>query len=76
MRPRAGGVHDGQEPFPSVELLPIHMPEAHAVRPFVADPGSPPLLAGLSCDFTVHSEGLMGSVIWYMNAQLGFDYAF
>ncbi len=52
------------------------MPEAHAVRPLVADPGSSSLFAGLRGCFTVHAENLMNPVVWYVYSLLGVDYSF
>ncbi len=52
------------------------MPEARAIRPFVADPGSPPLLAELRGGFTVHAENLMDAVVGYVYSMLDFDYVF
>lgn len=46
------------------------------MHPFVPDPASSSLLAGLRGGFMVHAEDLMDSVVRYMYSMFHVDYSF
>ena len=64
------------EPFSSVELLPVHMPEAHAMRPLVADPFASSLLAQLRHGSTILLEDCVDSVVWQIQSISMLQYVF